>query len=205
MRKAMLWLAGVMWFGATVSATAHPHAWIDISVEVLFDASGRVSALRENWLFDEFYTAETVQKGERAKMDALTARILRNLKEYGYFTRVEANGRPVALKVPVESSARMDGIRLRMSFTAPLAEPVGAAAMPLTYAVFDPTYFIEMLHEEVPDAIRLVNAPAQCRFRMLPADPDPKAVALASALDRTQSGGDGLGAYFAEKVEVRCD
>jgi ABC-type uncharacterized transport system substrate-binding protein len=205
MRKAALWLAGLAWLGSAVPVAAHPHAWIDISVEVLFDASGRVTALRENWLFDEFYTAETVQKGERAKMDALTTRILRNLKEYGYFTRVEANGRPVALKVPVESSSRMEGIRLRMSFTALLAEPVAPASAPLTYAVFDPTYYIEMLHEETADAIRLVNAPPQCRFRMLPPQPDPKAVAVASALDRTQSGGDGLGAFFAEKVEVRCD
>lgn len=201
-RKMVAALAGALWLAGMGGAQAHPHAWIDVSVEVLFDPAGKVTALREHWLFDEFYTADTVQKGERQKMELLTTRILRNLKEYGYFTRVQAGGRAIALKEPTERAARLDGQRLLMTFQVPLAEPVAA---PLSYSVFDPTYYIEMLHAESPDAVRLVGAPAGCRSELLPAKPDGKAVALASALDRTQSGGDGLGALFAETVEVRCD
>ena len=29
-------------------------------------------------------------------------------------------------------------------------------------------------------------------------------VGLAAALDRTQSAGDGLGKFFAERVKIRC-
>lgn len=195
-------VATILWSGV---AAAHPHAWIDVSVEVLFDGDGRVTGLREYWLFDEFYTADTVQKGEQRKMDSLTTRIIQNLKEYGYFTRVHSGSRPIALVTPIERSARMEGHRLLMTFVVPLAEPVTVGEAPLTYAVFDPTYFIEMLHAERKDAVRLVGAPAQCRFRLIAAKPDPKAVAVAAALDRTQSGGGGLGAQFAEKVEIRCD
>lgn len=191
--------------GSASPAGAHPHAWIDVSVDVLFDPEGRVTALRENWLFDEYYTAAVMQKGSPKKLDQLRERILRNLKDYGYFTRVQAGDRPVALAVPAESSARIEGNRLLMSFTAPLAEPVDAARTALTYAIFDPTYFIEMLHEARADAIRLVEGAPGCRFRLIPPNPDPKAVAAASMLDRTQTGGDGLGVYFAEKVEIRCD
>ena len=190
--------------GLTTPAFAHPHAWIDVSVEVLFDASSRIIALKESWLFDEFYTADTVQKGEQQKMDKLTSRILHNLKDYGYFTRVRSGDRPVALAMPTERSARMEGHRLLMTFVAPLAEPVPVAP-PLTYAVYDPTYFIEMLHAERPDAIRLVGAPPDCHTRLIPAKPDPKTVAAAYALDRTQNGASDLGAQFAEKVEIRCD
>ena len=78
-------------------AAAHPHAWIDVSVEVLFEPSGQVRGLRETWLFDEFFTADTVQKGERSQMDLLIARILGNLKEWGYFTRVRSGSRTLAL------------------------------------------------------------------------------------------------------------
>lgn len=203
-----LWAAlavGMVGLGWSMAVTAHPHAWIDVSVEVLFDAAGRVSALRQGWLFDEFYTADTVQKGERSKMDLLTTRIMHNLKDWGYFTRVRQGGRDLPLAMPTQTSARMDGHRLLMTFVVPLAEAVAPGQDGLTYSVFDPTYFIEMLHAETADAIRLTGAPAQCRFRLLPAKPDPKAVAVAAAIDRTRSGGDGLGAQFAEKVEIKCD
>lgn len=185
-------------------AAAHPHAWIDISVEVLFDSSGRVTGLRESWLFDEFYTADTVNGGGAKKMAALTTKILHNLKEYGYFTRIRLGDKLLTLAEPSEKSARMEGNRLQMMFVAPLAEAVRPTE-PLTYAVFDPTYYIEMLHAETSDAIRLVGAPAGCHAQLLPPKPDPKAVVVASALDRTQQGSDGLGAHFAETVEVRCD
>ncbi|MFD2232580.1 DUF1007 family protein [Phaeospirillum tilakii] len=187
-------------------AAAHPHAWIDISVAVRFDADGRVTGLAESWLFDEFYSADTVGKGDPARIDRLIKGIMRNLAGYGYFTRVHAGGREIALAPPPPASARMEAGRLRMDFLAPLAEPViPTQAAPLTYAVFDPTYFIEMLHAEAKDAIRLEGAPPGCRFRLLQPHPDPKAVAAAAALDRTQSGGDGLGAQFAEKVEITCE
>ena len=184
------------------SATAHPHAWIDISVEVRFDPAGKVTALRQTWVFDEFYTADTVQKGERDKMERVVTRILGNLREYGYFTVVKAADGAVALAPPTEHSARMRGPRLSMSFTSPLARPV---APPLTYSVFDPSYYIEMLHAEEDEAIRLVDAPAGCRSRLMPTKPDPKIVAKAAAIDRSGTGGDTLGAQFAEKVEIRCN
>ena len=38
-------------------ADAHPHAWIDVRVTVLFDGDGAITGLRQSWLFDEFYTA----------------------------------------------------------------------------------------------------------------------------------------------------
>lgn len=196
--------AMVFWLSSAAAVLAHPHASIDVAVDVVFDPAGRVTALRQTWLFDEFYTADTVQKGERHKLDLLTTRILHNLKDYGYFTRILADGHPIPLAQPTERSARMEGSRLLMTFVAPLAKPVSPTERPVTYAVFDPTYFIEMLHAERPDTIRLMGAPAHCRASLVPAKPDPKAVATAAALDRTQTGGDGLGALFAETVEIRC-
>ena len=37
--------------------SAHPHTWIDLRTIAIFDAQGRISALRVLWTFDEFYTA----------------------------------------------------------------------------------------------------------------------------------------------------
>lgn len=185
-------------------AVSHPHAWIDVSVEVLFDPGGRVAALRQTWLFDEFYTADALPKAERGKMDRLIDRILENLREYGYFTVVKSDGRSIPLGQPSARSAHLEGNRLSMTFTSPLSHPAEAVDTPLTYSIFDPFYYIEMLHAEKSDAIRLVDAPAGCSFRLIAPRPDPKAVAAAAAIDRTQSGGSTLGEQFSEKVEIQC-
>src|SRR3546814_16782979 len=66
-------------------ATAHPHAWIDVTVQVLFDGSGRVTGLREHWLFDESYTVFAMEglgrTGEgRASQDEIDTRHGENRK-----------------------------------------------------------------------------------------------------------------------------
>lgn len=184
------------------AARAHPHAWIDIAVEVLFDSAGRVAALRQTWAFDEFYTADTVGKGDPRKIDAVVNKIIGNLRGWGYFTKVRGpDGKPVAVLVDGATGA-MEAKRLTMRFVTALTQPLAA---PLSYAVFDPTYFIEMLHQDRADAVRLVDAPAGCHVQLHHPKPDGKMVAMAQALDRSQSGGDGLGMQFAETVDIRCD
>ena len=42
---------------APLPLAAHPHGWIDLRTEVLVDDAGRVEALRQAWLFDQFYSA----------------------------------------------------------------------------------------------------------------------------------------------------
>lgn len=194
-------------------AKAHPHAWIDVTVEVLFDGASRVKGLRETWLFDEDYTVFATEgfdrnhdgKPDPDKLAALLRENMRNLEEYRYFTRVKNDGVDVSYGKIREMSSHMAGNRLEMTFVLPLAEPVDAASHVLIYAIYDPTYYIEMLHAGGRKGIRLINAREGCRGELGQPDPAPEAVSLAAALDRTQSAGDGLGALFAEEVIVRCD
>ena len=110
-------------------AAAHPHAWIDVRVAVLFEA-GRIVGLRQTWLFDEYYTAFATEgfdrdrdgRPDRDQLDALLAENLRNLADYDTFTRVTAAGQRVAVAAPVEASSRMVGSRLEMSFRLPLKD-----------------------------------------------------------------------------------
>lgn len=187
-------------------ALAHPHAWIDTSEEVVFDAQGRVVAIRERWLFDEFYTAATVKfSGKGNNVAALIDKIMHNLSEWNYFTRVYLDGHEVKLGNPLTQAGEMDGHRLVMTFEVPLEKPVAPDKAVLTYAVYDPTYYIEMLHAEISHPVTLSGgAPTGCTARVVQPNPDPKAVARAAALDQTQSGGNGLGVNFAETVEIRC-
>jgi ABC-type uncharacterized transport system substrate-binding protein len=74
----------------------------------------------------------------------------------------------------------------------------------LIYSIFDPTYYVEILHAEIKDVIRLIDAPESCKHSLIKPDPNPEMVALAAGLDRNQSAGDTLGAIFADKVLIEC-
>ena len=190
-------------------AVAHPHVWIEVATQLLFDHAGRAVGLRETWSFDESYTAFAVEglgngKAGQAAVDALMRENLKNLEPYAYFPKVKRNGENVPFAPLSEMSSALRGDRLEMSFVVPFQAPLELKGATLEYAVFDPTYYIEMLHAGGSKAIRLEAAPPGCAHRLIKPNPDVDAVTFAAALDRTQTAGAGLGALFAETVVVQC-
>lgn len=193
-------------------AGAHPHGWIDLEVDIRFDAEGRITGLHQTWLFDEGYTAFSTQgsdldgdgRPDQDQLDALLQENLGNLRAYGYFTSVRQAGQPLAFGEPAELATRMEGDRLQIGFLLPLADAAVPRGEPVSYAIYDPSYFIEMVHAEIAEPIRMADAPEDCRYQMLPPNPTAEQVALAAALDIDETAEEGLGALFAEKVVIRC-
>lgn len=194
------------------AAGAHPHVWIDVQVRVLFDAEGRAVALEETWLFDDLYSVYATEgtdkdgdgEPDQAFLEAVMAENMKNLAAYGYFTEIKSGETPVKTDDATDMSTRMRDKRLEMAFRLPFETPVSVTDMPLGYAIFDPTYYIEMVHAEVPDPIVLDGAPAGCRAELKQPNPDPEQIVLAASLDRTETAGDTLGKFFAETVRVTC-
>ena len=203
-------MAGACSLGS-VPAHAHPHVWIDVSVEVVFD-QGKVTGLRETWLFDDYYTAYATEdmdedgdgKPDAHRLRALLEENMSNLAEYNYFTQVTSGSGDVAFGKITEMSSQMNGARLEMTFLLPLAAPLDVHKPGMVYGIFDPTYYIEMLHAEKPDAIRLTAAPAGCSKQLEKPKPTMEATMLAASLDRLQTASNGLGALFAERVTIQC-
>lgn len=192
---------------------AHPHVWIDIQTEIMFDDAGRVAALGQRWLFDDFYTA-FVTDGldgdgdgvpDAEPLDALLRETMINLSDYDFFSRVEQGAETLAFGDVSDMAVSVRDGRLEMAFVLPLAAPVAAGPDGLRYAVFDPSFYIEMLHAETEDAIRLVDAPDGCGHRLRAPNPDADALSLASSLDQLDTAGTDLGILFAEWVTVRCE
>lgn len=191
---------------------AHPHVWADVKVQVLFDDKGQVHALHQYWLFDDYYSAFVISgadmnkdgKPDQAALDEVLAENMKNLKEYNYFSRAWSGDVRIETGEPSDLATGVSGNRLQMSFVLPLAEPVAANDLPFRYAIFDPTYYIEMVHAESEDAVTLVSAPEACKSEIRQPNPNPEQVSLAASLDRTQSAGDTLGLFFAETVYVTC-
>lgn len=198
--------------GLAPSVQAHPHAWIDLQTSVSLDPQGRVEALDLVWLFDEWYTAVIAEEFQSANQDSLAflktlgRRNLENLKDYRYFTEVTVDGKAVELGAATGDATDLQGERLRMRFTVPLKEPADPRQHKIAIKVFDPSYYIEILYvEDDQSRVRFRGQGAQaCSARVIAPNPSFEAVSLASALDRTQSGGDDLGRLFAETVELHC-
>ncbi|MBM3524077.1 MAG: DUF1007 family protein, partial [Alphaproteobacteria bacterium] len=138
------------------------------------------------------------------RVPSVAAEMMKNLREHDYFTRVERGGTRLALAPVASHGGRIRDARLVVTFELPLAEPAEARGSAVVYAIYDPTYFIEILHASGGKSVRLADAPAGCAARLRPPAPPADLRARALALDRNQSGGDGLGVEFAEKVTIRC-
>ncbi|AJY49507.1 DUF1007 family protein [Halomonas sp. KO116] len=196
-------------------AHAHPHGWIDLSVRVITDDQGVVSGLHQTWRMDPFYSLvvfEELQQVEGASLeqglDQLGKEIRDNLAAQHYLTEVRINDERQALGEVSEYTAMERDGRLTFMFILPLETPQPLTDALLSYQVFDPTYYIEVVHEEAggqprDDALILHGEPA-CELAILPADPDPELVMQAALLDKDESGEPGLGRYFAETGQVDC-
>jgi ABC-type uncharacterized transport system substrate-binding protein len=204
-------------------AAAHPHVWIDLRSQVVFDGAGRIAALRIDWLFDEFYSAyamETVPRTKGPKQDAALAALARgnleSLAEYGYFVDLRVDGARVPTRPAKDGRNTWDGRRLTMSFTLPLGEPVDPRAGRVEFAVYDPSYYIEILYLK-GDPVGLVNsAGTGCAARVVQPNLNAEATNLAGTLGRDETAtatlgklfssdpGKSFGALFAETTIVEC-
>ncbi len=204
-------LLALMFFFAAGSspAQAHPHAWIDLRSTVVLDASGRITAIEQQWLFDPFYTVlatEEMSDEATTRAEALTALArshLENLRSYDYFTEVRAGGAKVALGTVSEFESELREGRLWMRFVVPFVTPIDPTRRALTFAVFDPTYFIEIAHLE-GEEVAFRGAQTGCSGRIVPPNPTTEAVLLAQSMDRDATPDSTLGSIFAERVEITC-
>ncbi|WP_447527740.1 DUF1007 family protein [Vreelandella sp. TE19] len=200
---------------ASPGAQAHPHGWIDLSVNVLTDEQGRATALSQTWRMDPFYSLIVFDELSRVEdasfeegLDQLGQDIRENLEAQGYFTELWVDGEPQALGEVSEYTTLKRNERLVYMFTLPLAEPVALDGALLEYQIFDPTYYIEVVHEEqngapAESALALAGE-LSCDLSVTPADPDPELVLQAALLDKGEQGEPDLGRFFAETGHVNC-
>lgn len=201
----------LMLFGASgFSALAHPHAWIDLRSTVILNENGQVVGIEQQWLFDALYTLfiaegfDSKSGSQKRAMTKLAESNLRNLRAHDYFTEVLADEKKVSLETVSEFESELRNGRLWMRFVVPFATPIDASTKRLSFAVFDPTFYIEMLHLEGDVVDFRGPSSEKCTALIVPPNPTAETVMLAQALDQDTQPDNTLGALFAEKVEVRC-
>lgn len=159
---------------AATAAEAHPHVFIDAKEEIVFNADGKMAAIRHIWQFDAAFTAFAVQgldtngDGDLSdeELQPLAKVNVESLKDFYYFTRLKVNGQRAPVDDPKEYWLDFHGGRLTLFYTLPLRKPV-APGRNTTLEVFDPEYFVAFdFIAEKP--ITLTGAPAGCKAHYKP-------------------------------------
>ena len=164
---------------ASPLAMAHPHGWIDMSVRVITNDDGAVTGLHQTWRMDPFYSLVVMEELQQVPgtsleqgLDQLGSEIRNNLTPQHYFTEVRIGDKPQTFGEVTEYTALERDGRLTFMFILPLTSPQPLSGQVLEYQVFDPTYYIEMVHEEEgdepsPQAL-ILNGEPDCTLSVLP-------------------------------------
>lgn len=205
-------LAGLL---ISPSVLAHPHGWIDLNVRVVTDDQGVVSGLHQTWQMDPFYSLVVFEELQQVPgadlaqgLDQLGSEIRNNLAHQHYFTEVRIDGQRQALGDVTEYTAMERDGRLTFMFILPLSSPQPLSGHTLEYQVFDPTYYLEVVHDEEDGSpsehALILHGEPNCELTIIPADPDPELVMQAALLDVDEQAEPGLGRHFAETGRVIC-
>lgn len=184
---------------APMSALAHPHVWVTVETEVLYDQQKAITGFRHKWAFDEAYSSFAILgldknndgNYDREELNELAEVNISSLKEFDFFTFPKLAGKLLGRQDPKDYWLEYaDGI-LTLFLTLPLTHPVPVEkTKDFTFAVYDPTFYVDFaLAKDNP--VRLASAPSGCAPVIK--EPNPQAAA--------QSGVSTLGETFFNKLD----
>ena len=208
--KRYVLIAWALFATSLSTAEAHPHMWIDLKSEVIIQDQTLVSAIYQEWLFDDFFSATLIEeasqnpKGREVGIKSVVGEILDNLKPHDYFTLINVNGKKISSN-PIKSfEVEVRENRVWVGFLLPLSKEVDITAQALAYSIFDPTFYIEMLYFEGETVSFAGDAAASCSSKILQPNPSNEAVLLSRSPELDQVPDQSIGELFAETVMVNC-
>lgn len=195
-------------------ATSHPHAWIDLRTQLVVDDDGQAKGLRQHWEIDPLYSLMLMEEfgaggddGDRGEaLQRLADTMLGNMAEFDYMTRLSIDGERAVWEQVQDVQLTVDDATdsLHFRFTLLLSEPLALAGREMEYAVYDPTYYIEVLHVD-DEAIDTGALGSECSVRIREPDPPESLVERMARIDRSgEPAEEDIGQRFAERVRIAC-
>ncbi len=190
------------------AAHAHPHVWVTVKTELLFDARKQLTGFRHQWTFDEAYSAFAVEGSDanqdgaydREELKALAEVNISSLKEFDYFTFPRNAGQALARVAPKDYWLEYHDKKLTLFFTLPLAKPLPISeAKGFSFAIYDPTNYVDFgLAKQNP--VKLIDAPTGC----VPEVSDPASRSTSGSLLNMPPPSDDPAAQYASIVRIQC-
>ena len=191
-------------------ATAHPHMWVDLKSRIVLRDDASPASIHQEWLFDDFFSTALIEEaslhpdGLGAGIQQQITEIMANLEPYDYFNVIKRGNDALPLVLVGDVTAGIRDNRVWMDFTVAIESHVDLAAQNFSYAIFDPTYYIEMFHREGETITIDGDAPAGCSTEIVQPNPSADAIALSQSASLDANPDDTIGRLFAETVHVKC-
>lgn len=202
---------------AAAPAGAHPHVFVDAGFDLIFDAEGRLTAIRTAWVYDEFFSLLVIEDGghDADRDGAISAAELDGLRGFdmdwpeGFEgdLAVTQGGGAARLGGPEAVTVDWREGRLISTHLRRLAEPLDPAAGEIGVSPFDPTYYIAYAVVTQARFTGRDDCTAEAWEPDLGAAEEELQAALAELapdVDAEAAGYPAVGAIFAEELRVRC-
>ena len=196
---------------------AHPHIFVDTSIQFLFDTEEKLAGIRVIWVYDELYSLLiTEDLGLDQDFDGqLTPEEIEKLSGFdmnwdeGFAGDVRgfSNEQALGLSRPVEWSAAFEEGKIITTHVRALDQRVDPRDTELVFRFYDPTFYTAYSATET----HLVEGAPECVAEAKRFDPETAYAYLEEQLDEAVAAGvdiemdfPAVGAIFADEVRVIC-
>ncbi|MEA2101807.1 MAG: DUF1007 family protein [Thermodesulfobacteriota bacterium] len=148
MKKILLSLLLVL---IPLNLMAHPHVFIDSQTTFVFDNNG-LSAIDVRWVFDEMFGATFIMDYdanangvlEKNEVATIKEEAFDYLKNFGYFTHINIDGRPFKVQFVTKFNAINEDGQLVYSFTIPCHVRASHTPKKISLAIYDESYYTQI-------------------------------------------------------------
>jgi ABC-type uncharacterized transport system substrate-binding protein len=194
---------------AAFAAHAHPHVYVTMKSEIVYDAEGRMTGIRHHWTFDDMFSSyatqglESKEKGKftREELQPLAEVNVTSLKEFDFFTQGKMDGKKAEFEQPVDYFLEQKDDLLTLHFTLPLKTPTATKTIDLD--IYDPLYFVAFEFAD-KEPITLKGAPASCKLSTVKLGDETQTKSLSESIFSRPDPNNPFGAQFANKIAVKC-
>jgi len=139
-------------------AEAHPHVFIDNTVNFVF-AAGKITGFRLTWVFDDVFSDELLndfdanhdKQFDAAESKKIAATVWPNMKPFHYFTYVWIDKKDQGEILPSDFKASAAKGIVTFDFLVALPKPVDPKTEALAVEVYDHEFYVEVdLHKADP-------------------------------------------------------
>ena len=203
--------------GGALPAAAHPHIWVTMNADVVFNDGGEVDGINLSWTFDDAY-AQMALDGLDANGDGvysqdelapLTKDNLDALRDYDFFTVVRFNGEKQKIGEATDYGQIYSNDKLELHFHVPLEKPVDPRKGEFALKVYDPDFFVDLEYAKDDPVTVIGTMPSSCKLEMKPVPTDAeldetRLMLSTKGKDWKPENNEDFGAMFAQPVVVAC-
>ena len=196
---------------------AHPHVWIEMRSDVVFNDQGLITGLNLIWTFDDGYAQAALDGLDTdgdgtyspSEIEPLTKENLNSLKDYDYFTVMRFNGEKQAFGDVTEYGQLWSNDKLQLHFVVPLKTPLDPVKGEFVAKVYDPDFFIALDFAKDEPVTVIGSMPKQCQLVVKPVPTGEEIEATQQMLaskgpDWKPENNEDFGAMFAQPVTIQC-